>query len=77
MVSGCANKRDCAAIVGAVGGMAKSLGLTVIAAGVETEEEKQLVASLGCDRVQGNLIGRPMDWAQIATLAGAAAVPAE
>jgi len=78
LVNGCPDKRDCAAIVGAVGAMAKNLGLTVIAAGVETEEEKKLVAALGCDRAQGNFIGRPMDWAQIAALSGApATVPAE
>ena len=74
LVSGCIDKRECAAIVGAVGAMAKSLGLTVIAAGVETAEEKQLVASLGCDRAQGNFIGRPVDWAQISELAGAGKV---
>ena len=78
LVSGCASKRDCAAIVGAVGAMAKSLGLTVVAAGVETEEEKKLVASLGCDRAQGHYIGPPVDWAAISALAGAqAAIPAE
>ncbi len=76
LVSGCGNSRDCAAIVGAVGVMAKNLGLTVIANGVETEEEKKLVASLGCDRAQGNLIGRPVDWAQIAALAATPAAEA-
>jgi diguanylate cyclase (GGDEF)-like protein/PAS domain S-box-containing protein len=65
MVSACTNKRECAAIVQAVGAMARNLGLTVIASGVETEEEKKLVASLGCDRAQGNLIGKPMGWADI------------
>jgi EAL domain-containing protein (putative c-di-GMP-specific phosphodiesterase class I) len=68
MVSGCPNKRECAAIVQAVGAMARSLGITVIAGGVETEEERRIVASLGCDRAQGNLIGRPADWARIAKL---------
>ena len=76
LVSSCTHKRDCAAIVGAVGAMAKNLGLTVIASGVETEDEKKLVASLGCDRAQGNLIGRPVDWSQIAALAGAPAAEA-
>ena len=66
LVSGCTSKRDCAAIVEAMGSMGKSLGLTVIAAGVETEEERRLVASLGCDRAQGHLFGKPVDWARIA-----------
>jgi diguanylate cyclase (GGDEF)-like protein/PAS domain S-box-containing protein len=65
LVSSCVNKRECAAIVGAVNAMAKSLGLTVIAAGVETEEEKRLVQSLGCERVQGMLVGKPVAWAEI------------
>ncbi|MBC8023944.1 MAG: EAL domain-containing protein, partial [Burkholderiales bacterium] len=65
LVSSCPHKRECAAIVQAVSTMAKSLGLTVIAAGVETEEEKKLVQSLGCDRVQGTLVGKPMDWAEV------------
>jgi diguanylate cyclase (GGDEF)-like protein/PAS domain S-box-containing protein len=71
LVSKCSDQRECAAIVGAVGAMARNLGLTVIAAGVETEEEKLMVASLGCDRAQGNLIGKPVDWTQISELAGA------
>ena len=72
LVSSCPDKPECAAIVGAVGALARNLGLTVIASGVETEEEKAISAALGCDRAQGMLIGRPMDWSQIAALAGAA-----
>jgi EAL domain-containing protein (putative c-di-GMP-specific phosphodiesterase class I) len=65
LVSSCINKRECAAIVEAVGAMAKTLGITVIAAGVETEEEKRLVHSLGCERAQGMLVGRPVGWSEI------------
>ena len=76
MVSSCPNKRECAAIVQAVGAMARQLGLTVIASGVETEEERRLVASLGCHRAQGNLIGKPTDWSRIAALKEMPKVPA-
>jgi diguanylate cyclase (GGDEF)-like protein/PAS domain S-box-containing protein len=65
LVSSCPNKRECAAIVEAVGAMAKNLGITVIAAGVETEEERRLVQSLGCERAQGMLVGRPVGWSEI------------
>ncbi len=47
-------------IVRAVLGIAESLGSRVIAEGVETEEELQLLSTLGCDEIQGYLIGRPM-----------------
>ena len=79
LVSGCHNKRECAAIIGAVCVLAKNLGHIVVASGVDTAEEKAIVAALGCDRAQGALISRPLDWAQIAALAGArtVAVPAE
>jgi EAL domain-containing protein (putative c-di-GMP-specific phosphodiesterase class I) len=77
MVSSCPNKRECAAIVQAVGAMARQLGLIVIASGVETEEERRLVASLGCHRAQGNLIGKPSDWSRIAALKETPKVPAE
>jgi len=78
LVSSCPDKRACAAIVQGVGAMARSLGLIVIAGGVESEEERRVMATLGCDRAQGNLIGRPVDWARIARLIVASpAVPAE
>lgn len=40
--------------------IAKSFGLDVIAEGVETQEELSVVRSLGCNRVQGYLIARPL-----------------
>jgi len=35
------------------------LGLKVVAEGIETEEQMNLVRDLGCDEVQGFLLGRP------------------
>jgi EAL domain-containing protein (putative c-di-GMP-specific phosphodiesterase class I) len=35
------------------------LGLKVVAEGIETEEQMKLVESLGCEEVQGYLLGRP------------------
>jgi EAL domain-containing protein (putative c-di-GMP-specific phosphodiesterase class I) len=36
------------------------LGIDVIAEGVETEEQFRMLEDLGCPRVQGYLLGRPM-----------------
>lgn len=50
---------DGAAIVTNVVDLARSVGMTTIAEGVETAEQEQLLASLGCDAAQGYLYGRP------------------
>jgi diguanylate cyclase (GGDEF)-like protein len=49
-----------AAICNAVLDIAKHLGLSVVAEGVETDEQLDYVASRGCDYVQGYLTGKPM-----------------
>ncbi|QJE03551.1 EAL domain-containing protein [Massilia forsythiae] len=48
------------AICNAVLDLAKHLDLSVVAEGVETEEQLEYVASRGCDYVQGYLTGKPM-----------------
>jgi EAL domain-containing protein (putative c-di-GMP-specific phosphodiesterase class I) len=52
--------RDSAAITRAIIQMGRSLGLTVIAEGVETEAQRELLASQGCDELQGMLISPPL-----------------
>jgi diguanylate cyclase (GGDEF)-like protein len=48
------------AICNAVLDLAKHLDLSVVAEGVETEEQLAYMASRGCDYVQGYLTGKPM-----------------
>jgi predicted signal transduction protein with EAL and GGDEF domain len=45
-------------VVTAIIGLSRSLGLTTIAEGVETERDAQLLSELGCDLVQGFLYSR-------------------
>jgi EAL domain-containing protein (putative c-di-GMP-specific phosphodiesterase class I) len=48
------------AIVRTIIVMAQSLGISVIAEGVETEENRQFLLDNGCVHYQGYLFGRPM-----------------
>ncbi len=48
------------ALVRAAVGMAHGLGLVTVAEGVETEEQRDFLVSIGCDLLQGYLFGRPI-----------------
>ena len=48
------------ALVRSIIGMAHSLGLEVVAEGVETKEQMEMLKELDCDAVQGYLFARPL-----------------
>lgn len=52
--------REDASLIAAIVAMADSLGLQVVAEGVETEAQREIVKEIGCDYIQGFLFGRPM-----------------
>ncbi len=58
------------AIVAAVIEMGRALGMTVVAEGVETEEQRDRLEDLGCGFAQGFYFARPMAAAEISALPG-------
>ena len=57
-----------ASIIAATIAMAHSLGLTVVAEGIETEKQRQFLSSQGCDRMQGYFFAAPMPAAEFEAL---------
>jgi diguanylate cyclase (GGDEF)-like protein len=51
---------DARTIAGAIVQMAHTLGLRVVAEGVETAAQRDLLVAMGCDELQGFLFARPM-----------------
>jgi EAL domain-containing protein (putative c-di-GMP-specific phosphodiesterase class I) len=50
---------DDAAIVSAIVALGQALGLRIVAEGVETQVQQAFLTRLGCDSLQGYLLGRP------------------
>ena len=63
-------REDCIAIVRAVIGLGRSLGMSVTAEGVETEEQFQLLRAEGCTQVQGYLFSPPRPFDVVSELIG-------
>lgn len=59
-VSELGERADCAAIVRSAASLAKSLGMTTTAEGIETEQQLIAARLEGCVEGQGYLFGRPM-----------------
>lgn len=51
---------DDAAIVSAIVALGQALGLRIVAEGVETDMQQDFLTQLGCDSLQGYLLGHPL-----------------
>ena len=60
-VAAMARQREDHAVVEVVIGLARALGLSVVAEGVETAVQLDMLRQLGCDRAQGYYLGQPME----------------
>jgi diguanylate cyclase (GGDEF)-like protein len=60
-VANLSSRPDCAAIVCAVTGLARSLDITTTAEGVETQEQFDMLRAAGCSQAQGYLFGYPCE----------------
>ena len=67
-IAGLQHGAEDAAIVRAIIVMGHSLGLQVVAEGVEDEAQRQVLREVGCDQLQGYLIGRPMPAGELTRL---------
>ena len=60
-------RKDCQAIVRAVVGLARSLDITTIIEGVETNEQMEAARADGCNEAQGYLYSKPMPAGEVAS----------
>jgi EAL domain-containing protein (putative c-di-GMP-specific phosphodiesterase class I) len=70
-------REENSAIVRAILGLGRNLGMRTCAEGVETREQLELLRREGCEQIQGFLFGRPMEAAKIGLLLSGAGQRAE
>lgn len=68
-VSELQHQKEDATIVAAIVALAQSLQLKVVAEGVETAKQQAFLTSLGCNMLQGYLLGRPMPPERVSEMA--------
>lgn len=79
-ISNINQNNDAQAIVRAIVGLSRALGININAEGVETIEEAEVLVAEGCNEVQGYLYGRPMamrDIGELLARTGTVAPPAK
>ena len=59
-ISGLGHRADSAIIVRSIVDLGHSLGMRIVAEGIETNDQADFLRAIGCDEVQGFLFGRPM-----------------
>jgi EAL domain-containing protein (putative c-di-GMP-specific phosphodiesterase class I) len=59
-VRSCVEDPSSRAIVSAIIGTANALGFSIVAEGVETNEQLEVLRNLVCDRAQGHLFSSPL-----------------
>ena len=64
-VHGAAREASALAILESSVLLAKKFNLKVVAEGVEDQQDWDVVASIGCDQVQGYFVSRPLPFAQL------------
>ena len=52
-------------LIGSLCSLCKDLGILVVAEGIEVSSDREAVTELGCDLLQGFLLGRPSAEAQL------------
>jgi len=74
-VASLGHSQQAATIIRAVIALGRGLNLPVVAEGVETEEQRQFLASENCNEIQGYIVGRPQPIGEYAEVVGRGRAP--
>lgn len=67
---------ESAKVVSAIVGLGKSLGMSIVAEGVESERDAQILREIGCPLAQGYLYSKPVPAGELATTIASLELPA-